>query len=116
MLMLRHFIPAVSISSSSTPTRLSEREFARISAQLSPHSYMWRRIGEGLGFTPAELSTIEATPTLLPGAPVSYLSAMLSGWLQWAPGDARGSRDYATLQSLRTAVDNAGLGRTAQKL
>ena len=100
----------------STPTRLSEQDFARISAKLSPHSSRWRRIGEGLGFTPAELSNIEAAPLLLPGAPVSYLSAILSGWLQWAPGDARGSRDYATLQSLRTAVDNAGLGLTAQEL
>jgi len=41
---------------------------------------------------------------------------MLARWIQWAPGDARGSRDYATLEALRTAVDQAGLGRTAHDL
>ena len=32
---------------------------------------------------------------------------MLDSWLQWAPGDDRGSRDYATVRSLSTAVDKA---------
>ena len=53
---------------------------------------------------------------LLPDAPVSYLNTMLSSWLRWAPGDARGSRDYATIQNLKTAVDRAGLGVVAQEL
>ena len=97
-------------------TGLSERDFGKIVEKLSPYSHKWRRFGERLGFTPDELSTIEATPTLIPGAPASYLSTMVSGWLQWAPGDARGSRDYATIKSLKTAVDKAGLGRVAQEL
>ena len=41
---------------------------------------------------------------------------MLSSWLQWAPGDARGSTDYATMEALRRAVNRAGLGVTAQEL
>ena len=53
---------------------------------------------------------------LPPGDPASYLSAMLSAWQQWAPGDARGSRDYATMEALSGAVDRAGLGLTAQEL
>ena len=63
-----------------------------------------------------ELQNIEATPTLLTSAPSSYLDKMLSVWQQWAPGDARGSSSYATLEALVSAVDRAGLGRAAQEL
>lgn len=97
-------------------TELSEKNFIVIFETIRPYSYMWKEIGQGLGFVPAELSTIEATPLLLAGAPASYLSAMLSSWLQWVPGDCRGSKNYATLSSLRAAVDKAGLGRLAQEL
>ena len=65
---------------------------------------------------PDELSVIEASPALLAGAPTSYLDTMLAEWQQWAPGDARGSTSYATLHALRSAVDKAGLGLTAQEL
>ena len=60
---------------------------------------------------------IQANPMHSTGDLLSnYLSAMLSDWLQWAPGDARGSSCYATLESLKDAVDKAGLGSLAQKL
>ena len=62
-----------------------------------------------------ELSINQDRPILFTTAPKSYLSAMLSDWLQWAPGDNRGSTNYATLASLRDAVNNAGLGRAAQE-
>ena len=95
---------------------LSEGDFTGIMDILRPHSFKWKAIGQGLGFTSPELSTIEATPLLITGAPASFLSALLGGWMQWAPGDARGSKDYATLQSLRTAVSKAGLGVVAEQL
>ena len=41
---------------------------------------------------------------------------MLEEWFQWAPGDARGSQDFATLESLKDAVSKAGFGSTAHKL
>ena len=104
------------IVTSPPPYHQTRLDFNTICEKLRPYSHKWRVIGEGLGFTHAELSTIEANPSLFLGAPASYLSAMLSVWLQWAPGDARGSRDYATMESLRRAVDKAGLGRTAQEL
>ena len=84
--------------------------------KLRGHSKKWKLIGEGLGFTPNELDEIEATPRLFVGAPTSFLREMLSAWQQWAPGDARGSSEYANLDSLRRAVDKAGLGRMAQEL
>lgn len=90
--------------------------YERASDILQPYSNRWKEIGKCLGFRAAELSLIESSPTLLPSAPSSYLTAMLSDWQQWAPGDARGSTDYATLDSLRAAVDVAGLGVIAEEL
>ena len=63
-----------------------------------------------------ELEQIEAKPNLLNDAPRSFLNSMLSDWMQWAPGDSRGSEDYATLEGLRVAVDKAGFGKVAQDL
>ena len=96
--------------------QVSNEEFARASEKLKEYSRKWREIGEGLGFKASELDNIGSRPLLLPNAPNSYLSAMLSEWQLWAPGDYRGSKTYATLHSLRVAVDKAGLGLTAQEL
>ena len=95
---------------------MSTKEVGRAYDILKRHSHKWKMIGQGLGFAADELSLIEATPTLHVGAPRTYLMDMLSSWQQWAPGDHRGSTSYATLDSLRTAVDKAGLGLTAQEL
>ena len=98
------------------PQYLYDLDFPIIFDKLHPHSTKWKVIGEGLGFTRSELDTIEAAPRLYHGAPQSFLSEMLSKWLQWAPQDARGSKEYANIHSLKSAVDKAGLGRTAQEL
>ena len=83
---------------------------------MQRRSHKWEKIAQRLGFTPDEIAIIKATPTHLLTAPTSYLDAMLEEWEQWAPGDARGSADYATLEGLIAAVRAAGLGRTAQEL
>ena len=49
-------------------------------------------------------------------APDSYLSAMMADWVQWAPGDDRGSKDYATITSLKSALHSATLEVVAQEL
>ena len=107
-----HVLP----TDANTGRRLYERDYNWICGQLYQYASKWRTIGQGLGFTSAELDTIQASPANFTDAPTSYLYAMFSRWLQWAPGDARGSRDYATLRSLRRAVDRAGLGVVAQQL
>ena len=84
--------------------------------QLKPHAAKWREIGTHLGFHQTELSSIQAKPALFMEAPGSWLSAMLTEWLQWKPGDNRGSMEYASLEKLKSAVDKAGLGRTAAEL
>jgi hypothetical protein len=44
-------------------------------------------------------------------APLNYLREMLSQWLQWAPGDGRGSAGFATRESLRAALLRAKLAQ-----
>ena len=61
------------------------------------------------------MEIIEMRPMLLKEAPQSWLREMLSQWLQWAPGDRRGSTSFATKESLRTALFNANLGQVAQE-
>lgn len=95
---------------------ICEQDFDRSSRILRKYSHKWREIGLELGFKGHELDCIHHSPILLSTAPNSFLDTMLSSWRQWAPGDHRGSTKFATLDSLRTAVDRAGLGLTAQEL
>ena len=105
------------ISPVASPTKLNEHDhFHIIFDQLRPHSARWRDIGIGLRFLPSQLDTIQASPFHLPNAPSSYMCAMLAQWLQSAPGDTRGNTGHATLESLKEAVDKAGLGADAQRL
>lgn len=96
--------------------RLQEAHLPQILTKLNEHASKWREIGTFLGFRPGELNLIESKPLLLTGAPGSWLRELLAEWLQWAPGDVRGSAEYARLSSLKRAVDKAGLGRTASEL
>ena len=84
--------------------------------QLEKHASKWKEIGVHLGFLPSELSYIESRPTLIHGAPVSFLGVLLEELIQWAPGDSRGSTDFATVESLKTALNDAGLRAAAQDL
>ena len=96
--------------------RLTDDHHAVLLKQLTKHSADWKMIGLYLGFSSGELKDIEARPFLQPGAPTSWLSAMLVQWLQWAPGDSRGSTSFATLKALKTALNEACLGATAHDL
>ena len=93
--------------------RLTERDIPRLLRQLKKHASKWREIGINLEFLPGELANIAARPNLSEGAPVSLLGALLEEWIQWAPGDSRGSTDFATLESLKTALSDSGLGAAA---
>ena len=69
-----------------------------------------------MGFTQGELKNIQADPMLLlEGAPISWLNSMISKWLEWAPGDRRGSTGFATKECLRAALLQANLGDVAQQ-
>ena len=96
--------------------RLTDDHHAVLLKQLTKHSRDWKVIGSCLGFSYGELNDIEARPFLQPGAPTSWLSTMLAQWLQWAPGDSRGSTSFASLKALKTALNEACLGATAHDL
>lgn len=54
---------------------------------------------------PNELSIIQSDPMLMiQDPPASYLGRMLEMWLKWAPGDGRGSKNYATFEELHAAL------------
>ena len=96
--------------------RLFKYHLATLLQRLREHASKWRDIGTNLGFRPGELDNIQAAPKDLMGAPQSWLSAMLAEWLEWAPGDERGSDQYATLKALKEAVSKTTLGTTAESL
>ena len=96
--------------------RIADKHLSGLFQQLKKHAFKWREIGMHLGFLPGELSTIEGRPSLIQGAPVSYLGALLEESIQWAPGDSRGSTSFTTLDSLKAALNEAGLGAAAHDL
>ena len=97
-------------------TKLEKQHFPSLYRQLSEHASKWKEIGTDLGFLHGELSNIEAMPSLHHEAPKGFLREMLSQYLEWAPGDSRGSKEYATLGALKEAVSRAELGKTAKEL
>ena len=97
-------------------SNLSSVHLPSLLQQIHGHSAKWRDIGGVLGFTQGELDIIQASPSLFASAPKSWLTKMLSDWLQWAPGDGRGSTHCATLERLKDALKQANLGVTADTL
>ena len=61
------------------------------------------------------MNNIRSNPTLTVSAPNSYLEEMLTQWLEWAPGDERGSTGFATKKALRLALLKANLGQLAHQ-
>ena len=98
-----------------THSRLSEDDHSDIYYKLKHHSARWRDIGRALRFKEGEMNIIQSNPMLTASAPNSYLEEMLSQWLQWAPGDGRGSTGFATKESLHAALLQANLGQLAQQ-
>ena len=96
--------------------RLTSRHHTALLDQLENHAARWRDIGASLDFRPSELEDIQVYPVSSLGAPKSYLSRLLSKWLEWAPGDGRGSEGFATLERLKDALRQINLGATAHDL
>ena len=103
-------------SSIISPKRLTDYQLSTIYSVLKTNSSIWMEIGMHLGFKYGELCKIAARPLLHASAPESCLLAMLSEWLQWAPGDNRGSTSFASSEMLKSALNKSGLGATAHDL
>ena len=97
-------------------SRFDEHDHASLYLKLLLHADKWRDIGKALGFLEGELKNIQSDVILMTQSPPkSWLREMLSQWLQWAPGDNRGSSSFATKESLRSALLNVDLGQLAQQ-
>ena len=96
--------------------RLNKCHCSFLIQQLSSCAYKWREIGTHLKFQQEELNNILANPLFMNGAPISWLSVMISDWMEWAPGDSRGSTSYANLEDLKFAVSKVGFGVIAAEL
>ena len=113
-----HSRDLTSEAKSSTPdsTRLGEGHHTKLLSQLNVYASKWRPIGTYLGFSQEELELIHGNPRLVKQVPQSYLEEVFCRWYQWAPGDRRGSKDFATLKALRYAMNRSGLRRGAGQL
>ena len=78
--------------------------------QLSDCAAKWREIGTHLKFQQKKLDIIQAKPYLQSDAPRSWLSALISEWMERAPGGS------ASLKDLKSAVSKAGFGVIAAEL
>ena len=86
-------------------------------SKLAEYADKWLDLGAELGFKHTELTIIEKSPALfLQSPPKSYLRKMLSQWLQWGPGDARGSPDFANSLMLHNALLKINLASVAYDL
>ena len=83
---------------------------------LETQAHEWEKIGKALGFKEGEIAIIKSNPLSLMGAPRTWLREMLNQWLQWGPGDGRGSSEYASKDMLCRALKAANLPRLAEKL
>ena len=93
--------------------KLSESHLPELVSKLNDHACRWRDIGMYLGFRRGELDTIEGKPSLHSRGPKAWLREMLSDWLEWAPGDSRGSDAFVSIESLKCALDKSGLAQIA---
>ena len=92
---------------------LSESHLPKLLCKLNNHASKWGDIGMHLGFCQGELDNTECKPLLLNEGPKAWLREMLREWLEWAPGDSRGSSSCASIDSLKCALDKSGLAQTA---
>lgn len=96
---------------------LNDGDHREIYVKLESHAAEWRDIGKSLGFSEQEMNTIQSNPILvIQGAPKSYLRELLTQYLQWGPGDQRGSKDFPTRDSLRIALQQTNLSQLASRL
>ena len=101
---------------SAEETRLTDQHHRVLVEQLSQHAAKWREIGTELKFSQGEMKNIESNVNLSARSPESWLGEILSRWLQIAPGDARNSTNFATLEALKRALSQANLGVAAHDL
>ena len=95
---------------------LAEGDVAKLMDLLHNFSDKWNEIGLGLGFTPPELNQIKSDPSLyMSSAPASFLTKLLSQWVQWPTVDHPTKPTLKVLcEALRSSL--VGLGSLAENV
>ena len=94
---------------------LHEEDVCQLMTLMQSFSDHWLEIGMALGFTPPELNQIRKNPMLLTTAPKSFLTELLSLWIQWPTVD---HPTKPTLEALCEALRSSlvGLGQLAEEV
>ena len=94
---------------------LTEKDIGPLLNLIHNFSSKWASIGLGLGFAPPELNQINSNPSLILSAPTSYLTELLSRWVQWPTDDHPTKPTLEALcKTLRSSL--VGLGQLAEKV
>ena len=94
-------------SASPEKIKMLSYHYGGLCAALRPKADQWEEFAKGLGFSGREIANIKGNPTNLMNAPGSYMDAIIDKYSHWAPGDARGHKDYANTQGLFNAMVKA---------
>ena len=94
---------------------LTEGDVVALLNLVHNFSDKWHHIGLGLGFAPSELNQISSNPSLFMSAPASFLTQLLSQWVQWP------TVHHPTKPTLRALCGTlrssfVGLGSLAEKI
>ena len=94
---------------------LHKEDVYQLMTLMQSFSDHWLEIGMALGFTPSELNQIRKNPMLLTAAPKSFLTELLSQWVQWPTVD---HPHKPTLEALCKALCSSlvGLGSLAEEV
>lgn len=94
---------------------LTEKNVISILNLVRDFSDKWYDIGLGLGFAPSELNQISSNPSLFMSAPTSFLTKLLSQWVQWP---TISHPEKPTLDALCETLCSSlvGLGSLAEKV
>ncbi len=95
---------------------MKDHHYSFLCEQLSKCADKWEDIAIGLRFKADEIRNIKHDPMNVNGGHKACLGTILYDWMQWIPGDARGSKERATLEALKTSVSKAGCGVVADEL
>lgn len=90
-------------------TVLEPHHYGLLCEQLVPCLSDWETIAINLGFKSYEIAKIKSDMHLT--LHDSHMYEVVEKWLQWAPGDGRGSQDMATLEALQSALNRANYAR-----
>ena len=97
------------VSSVEAEQVLTETDVVVLMNLIHNFSDKWHEIGLGLGFAPSELNLISRNPSLFMSAPASFLTQLLSQWVQWPSVNHRTKPTLGALcETLRSSLVRLG--------